>query len=196
MKTIHHYSTLFYYDGPQVFEARDAIGGHYVAVLVDLSFSSVPEEWRRHHSGDCYLVTGVAPEQLRRFRSGVLDLRSLLMESDRNERYLAIGETGIDHLKLKRLTMPLTDCGLLPDPGFLLHDRPTDNGVLKAMKQDNLLILDYFKNVVKYAYLTAIYPRSLYENRVIPKRTLGGSVSDLLRFLVDTKPDYAIREST
>ncbi len=35
MKTIRHTATLFYYDGPQVFEARDAIGGHYVAVMVE-----------------------------------------------------------------------------------------------------------------------------------------------------------------
>ena len=35
MKTVRYESTLFYYDGPQVFEARDAIGGHYVAVMVD-----------------------------------------------------------------------------------------------------------------------------------------------------------------
>ena len=32
MMQIRHTSTLFYYDGPQVFEARDAIGGHYIAV--------------------------------------------------------------------------------------------------------------------------------------------------------------------
>ena len=35
MKTIRHTTTLFYYDGPQIFEARDSIGGHYVAVLVE-----------------------------------------------------------------------------------------------------------------------------------------------------------------
>ena len=29
MKLIRHTKTLFYYDGPQVIEARDAIGGHY-----------------------------------------------------------------------------------------------------------------------------------------------------------------------
>ncbi len=33
MKTIRHTATLFYYDGPQVFEARD--GGHYVAMMVE-----------------------------------------------------------------------------------------------------------------------------------------------------------------
>ena len=29
MKTVLHTTTLFYYDGPQIFEARDSIGGHY-----------------------------------------------------------------------------------------------------------------------------------------------------------------------
>jgi hypothetical protein len=35
MKTIRHTTTLFYYDGTQVSEARDVIGGHYVAVAVE-----------------------------------------------------------------------------------------------------------------------------------------------------------------
>jgi hypothetical protein len=52
MKTIRHTATLFYYDGPQVFEARDPIGGHYVAVMVE------PQDGK-----DRYLVTGVAPER-------------------------------------------------------------------------------------------------------------------------------------
>ena len=78
MKTIRHTTTLFYYDGPQVFEARDAIGGHYVAVMVE------PENGQ-----DRYLVAGVAPERLRQFRSGTLDLRSLLAEAGAEEWYLA-----------------------------------------------------------------------------------------------------------
>ena len=68
MKTIRHTTTLFYYDGPQVFEARDAIGGHYVAVMVE------PEGGH-----DRYLVAGVEPERLRQFRAGLLDLRTLLL---------------------------------------------------------------------------------------------------------------------
>ena len=58
MKHIRHTNTLFYYDGPQVFEARDAIGGHYVAVLA-------PSDG----VDDRYLVVGVNPERLRQFRS-------------------------------------------------------------------------------------------------------------------------------
>lgn len=55
MKTIRHFSTLFYYDGPQVFEARDADGRRYVAVLVESDSTD---------GGGRYLVTGVEPERL------------------------------------------------------------------------------------------------------------------------------------
>ena len=114
MKTIRHFSTLFYYDGPQVFEARDADGRRYVAVLIDSDSIG---------GGGRYLVTGVEPERLGLFRSGGLDLRSLLVESDREERYLATADAGIDHpLQLEKLREPIEDCGLLPDSGFLLPD--------------------------------------------------------------------------
>ena len=36
MKQLRYVSTLYYYDGPQVIEARDRIGGHYVGVLADV----------------------------------------------------------------------------------------------------------------------------------------------------------------
>ena len=122
MKTIVHHRTLFYCDGPHVFEARDAVGGCYVAVLVG------SDDARGHaleQPSDRCLVAGVAPGRLRLFRSGAIDLRSLLLESDPNERYLATMDGGIDEpLQLDRLSTPLVDCGFLPDPGFLLHDEP------------------------------------------------------------------------
>lgn len=34
MTTIRHTTTLFEYDGPQLFEARDDEGGQYLALLV------------------------------------------------------------------------------------------------------------------------------------------------------------------
>ena len=112
MKKIRHTKTLFYYDGPQVFEARDAIGGHYVAVMVESD-----------NLNERYLVAGVTPEQLREFRSGGIDLRSLLIGSDEEERYLATVETDLDHpLVLNHLSIPLADSGFLPDDGFVLHD--------------------------------------------------------------------------
>ena len=113
MKTIRHSNTLFYYDGPQIFEARDAIGGYYIAVLVD-----------SEDTNGRFLVAGVAPERLRKFRSGALDLRSLLIQSDDEERYLATVDTDLDHpLALNNLSTTLMDSGFLPDAGFVLHDR-------------------------------------------------------------------------
>jgi DNA helicase-2/ATP-dependent DNA helicase PcrA len=110
MKTIRYTSTLFYYDGPQVFEARDSIGGHYIGLMVE------PE-----CELDRFLVKGVAPETLRRFRSGLIDLRTLLVGDD-GDWYLATAPQGLDHpLELTAQDGSLADSGLLPDPGFLLH---------------------------------------------------------------------------
>lgn len=132
MKTIRHTTTLFYYDGPQVFEARDAIGGHYVAVMVD------PQDGQ-----DRYLVAGVAPERLRQFRSGILDLRALLAESGEEEWYLATTTAGLGQpLTLFPQRTPLTESGLLPDAGFVLHDRPAEELALKEARERNNLVLE------------------------------------------------------
>ena len=132
MKTIRHTNTLFYYDGPQVFEARDTIGGHYVAVMVE------PD-----HSNERYLVAGVAPERLRQFRSGMLDLRSLLIESDKEEQYLATVVSGLEYpLELDHLNTPLIESGFLPDAGFVLHYRPSDDSVLKEARERQNLVLE------------------------------------------------------
>ena len=118
MKGIRCTSTLFHYDGPQVMEARDGIGGHYVAVLAPAGGGAAER----------YLVAGVDPERLRQFRSGELDLRSLLIESEAETRYLATVEGSLDRpLVLDRLSGPLVDSGFLPDPGFFLHDGPADD---------------------------------------------------------------------
>ena len=114
MKTIRHTATLYYYDGPQVFEARDAIGGHYIAVMVD------PEDGR-----DRYLVAGVEPERLRHFRLGTLDLGNLLLARPEDTWYLATPSGGFgDPLSLFPQASPLADFDALPEPGFLLHDQP------------------------------------------------------------------------
>lgn len=132
MMHIRHANTLFYYDGPQVFEARDVIGGHYVAVLV-------PSD----DVDDRYLVAGVSPERLRQFRSGVIDLRSLLVESDEETRYLTTAASGLDHpLPLQRLPVSLADDKFLPDEGFFLHDKPANDDVLKEAQARKNLILE------------------------------------------------------
>ena len=121
MRTIRHTNTLSYCDGPQVFEARDTIGGHYVAVMVE-------------QSGGCdsYLVAGVAPGRLRQFRSGATDLRSLLTDGGDVEWYLATAEAGLDApLALVVQNDPLAQSQLLPEPGFVLHGNSVGEWVLK-----------------------------------------------------------------
>ena len=141
MKSVHYKGTLFYYDGPQVFEARDAIGGHYAAVAVEPDARSLSEPPPGEGRGR-YLVVGVAPEQLRLFRGGKIDLRSLLVGSEEDQRYTATTSVGIDGpLHLERLTGSLLDSGMLPYLGFLLHDRPSD-GLVKEARQRNNLVLE------------------------------------------------------
>ena len=140
MKSIRHTNTLFYYDGPQVFEARDAIGGHYVAVM---SGPELRPETAAPSDGlsDRYLIAGVAPEQLRQFRVGTIDLRSLLVSSDDDERYVATARNGVENaLELERLTTPLIESGYLPDEGFLLRDHASSTVLREARERNNLVV--------------------------------------------------------
>jgi hypothetical protein len=132
MKTIRHTSTLYYYDGPQVFEARDAIGGHYLAVMIE------PADGQER----C-LVAGVEPERLRQFRTGALDLRTLLLERGEPEWYLALPNGDLDApLALQPQTTPLASFAHLPDPGFLLHDRPALAETLREARARNNLVME------------------------------------------------------
>lgn len=131
MKTIRHTATLYYYDGPQVFEARDAIGGHYVAVMVEAAEGT-----------DRFLVAGVAPERLRQFRMGVLDLRSLLLERAEDEWYLATAGLNLNEpLTLAPQSAALSSFSQLPDSGFQLHDRPAASEIVREARARNNLVL-------------------------------------------------------
>ncbi len=146
MKTVRAINTLYYYDGPQVIEARDTIGGHYVAVMVE------PQE-----EHDRYLVAGVPPERLRRFRCGTLDLRSLLADAGDDEWYLASGPTDLDQLMaLEPQSRSLVESGLMPDEGFVLHENSTDDLALNEARMRNNLVLE----------VTADPPEAIGEHRI------------------------------
>ena len=129
MKTIRPTAVLDYYDGVQIFEGRDASGGHYVGVLVDVV-----------DRVDRYLVTGTAPERLRQFRSGKLDLRTLLLEVPGGEWYLTWADgSGGEELILRPQDGPLAAREeFLPLPDLFLDDEPVgDLGVQQAQDRDN-----------------------------------------------------------
>ena len=112
MKTILHTDTLDYYDGILIFEARDPLGGHYIASYID-----------DLHGLDRYAVVGVAPDSLRRFRAGLLDLRSLMLEMPDGQWYIAQPIADVDTpIPLEPQTRRLEDTDYLPDPGLILHD--------------------------------------------------------------------------
>jgi len=130
MKKIRPTSTLYYYDGPQVVEARDAIGGHYVAVMV----APVGEQ-------DRYVVAGVEPQRLQQFLAGEIDLRSLMLHRSEDEWFLAT--TGADDWWLAEpQSSPLSSFSQLPEEGFLLHDAPPSSEALREARARNNLVME------------------------------------------------------
>ena len=116
MKTVKLAAVLDYYDGIQVFSARDDGGNCYIAAAVD----QVGDHTR-------YLVTKAAPERLLRFCAGRLDLRTLLLEAPNGEWYTTVADGSIDDpLTLEPQAGALAGSGYLPDEGFFLEDLPDD----------------------------------------------------------------------
>jgi len=130
VKTIRHTRTLVFYDEPQVFEAEDAIGGHYVGVLVDAQAGR-------------YLVCGVAPDRLRAFRQGQLDLRTLLLDHADDGWWMATAPNGLTApLTLVAQAGSLRDCPDLPDPDFVLHEAWSEDEALQQARARHNLVLE------------------------------------------------------
>ena len=125
MTTIRHTTTLFEYDGPQLFEARDDDGGRYLALLVDS-----PEEQDR------YLVVQIDPELLSQFRAGVLELRPLIAEASKEQWYLVTATNLDEPLALELQRTPIEE-RFLPDEGFTLADFPLKEGALETDAERN-----------------------------------------------------------
>ena len=183
MRTIRHTKTLFYYDGPQVFEARDAIGGHYIGVMVE------PDEGE-----DRFLIKGTSPDSLRRFRSGALDLRNLLLDTVSDEWFLGTAPDGFgESFEITLRQEPIASSGFLPEPDFFLHDQVTEDETLREARERNNLVmevsveppeatfehrirvstlaalLNHVQTVVKHAYGVALRDLSLETRRAIDK---------------------------
>ena len=101
---------LDYYDGVQIFAARDAEGGDYVGIFVGIV-----------DKRDRYLVTAARPERLRQLCDGKLDLLTLLLESPGGEWYLTDDDGEAGDFSLKPQRGPLTDHPeFLPQPDLFL----------------------------------------------------------------------------
>lgn len=136
MKAIKLTAVLLYYDGVQVFEGRDAIGGHYVGVGIGPGIST-----------NRYMVTGAAPERLRQFRGGRLDLRTLLLEAPEGEWFITVDKKGGDSpLYLEPQPNPVAECDCLPGPNFILEDGPeglVDDLALQHARERGNVIFEF-----------------------------------------------------
>lgn len=132
MRTIYPTETLVYHDGVAVFAGQDSIGGNYVGVVID-TIDTI----------DRYVVTGVSPVRLRQFRSGMVDLRSLLLEAPNGEWFItqADGAPG-EPLVLEPQVGLLSDMGFLPEEGFLLEDVAVDDAVLRQAREHGKVVFE------------------------------------------------------
>ena len=113
MKQIHHKNTLVYYDGVQVFDAQDDIGGSYICVLVDTA----------EIGHDHYLVVGIAPAELQRLRLAEIDLRAAIIGRPGTEWFLVPAATGVQGpLELAARTGEIPE-EYLPGEGLFLGAR-------------------------------------------------------------------------
>jgi len=132
MKNIFHTLTLSYCDGPQVFEARDSIGGHYVAVLAEST-----------EEADRFILAGVSPERMREFKIGKIDLTALVLDRTDEEWFISeFGNPASGPMILYPSPCALVDYELLPLEGFYLRRELTDNSILLDVAEHNNLILE------------------------------------------------------
>ena len=166
MKTVQLTEVLDYYDGIQIFAARDAIGGHYLCDMIDAVGDF-----------DRYLVVGVRPGRLEDFRTGKVDLRTLLLEAPGGEWYITIADGTIhDPLTLVPQAEPLAQTEHLPQEGFFLEEpSPIDESdVQQAVERGNVVTLTGHvqladRSAGEWKLLTA---RGIETGRTVPGGTL------------------------
>ena len=124
-KTIRATEILDYYDGIEIFAGRDEIGGSYLGVRDDISGEH-----------DSYVVVGVRPERLREFRSGVLDLRDLMLDAPSGEWFTVLADMAYgEPMPLVRKETPLEKSDILPLPGFTLDAPRLDEKTAYSLKK-------------------------------------------------------------
>lgn len=132
MNKLTYSGTLAYYDRPQIIEAVDAIGGRHIAVLLDTALGD-----------DEFLVVGVAPEQLREFRIGKIDLLNLILGRPNPEWYIGKLVDGSENeFDIKRQTGDLSDTGYLPDADYYLHPASLSIETLTEARNRNNLVME------------------------------------------------------
>ena len=126
MKTIEVSSVLCYYDGPQVLEAHDAIGGHYLAVIVE-----------QRDKDDLYIVAGTPPDILRQLKLGLIDVRALLVDAP--EWYMASFVEDQTTIALEPQDGKIRE-DLLPDDGFFIRGSESEGVLRQSIESNNVIV--------------------------------------------------------
>ena len=166
MKTVKLTEILDYYDGIQLFAAHDAIGGHYVCDMIDTVGDF-----------DRYVVVGVRPERLDEFRTGGVDLRTLLLESPDGEWFITVADGTIeDPLTLAPQQGPLAETEHLPEVGFFLEAPApvSESDIKQAAERGNVAV---FTGQVEHANRSKGEWSLLTDNGVKTGRTAPGGPS-------------------
>lgn len=162
MKTINHTATLLYYDGVQIFEGRDSIGGHYIAALADDA-----------NGVDTYAVVGTSPESLRRFRAGAIDLKSLMLEMPDEQWYVAQPEDGESvKIRLQPQMSPFAESDFLPEDGLVLYDDPVEDLALAEARERQNVVFEF-----------SIDPPEAAREHRVRADTLAGMLSHIQRMV-------------
>ena len=173
MKNIHPTEILDYYDGIEIFAGLDEIGGSYLGVRCEVSGEH-----------DRYVVVGVRPERLREFRSGVLDLRDLMLDTPGGDWYITLANMAYgDTMQLEPQSMPLEQSGLLPLAGFTLNDLQLDDRVLREAHERNNIILEVSveppEAVVEHRVRSNTLGSLLIQMQVLVKHAYRAALRDL-----------------
>jgi hypothetical protein len=131
MKTVSLHQILAYYDGPQVVEARDTIGGHYVGLAIDdANFE--------------FLIVGASPERLRQFRGGTIDLLALITDRpvDIGWQLAKCSDGDASTLGLSDLSWDPIRADFLPDAGFVLRSSQAVADLVKEARERNGLVME------------------------------------------------------
>ena len=129
-KQITYEKTIEYYEGIQLFEGRDPIGGTYVASFLG------PDE-----AADKYLVVGCEPETLRQFRNGSIDLNTLMGTSAKHGWCVADVSDFEEPINFTPEDSDEIPVDILPKTGSFITGVEVDHDVTKRARQsDNFTI--------------------------------------------------------
>lgn len=117
MRTLSHFETLVYYDGPELFIAHDQLDVLYVCLLVEKADG--PEK---------LICIPVSKGRLNDFASGKVDLRSIIETPETGEQFVGIVTNG-DFQRIPIVHIPANDVPAewLPESGFFIKPETVPN---------------------------------------------------------------------